>query len=203
MENPNCLRRGASWLSKLKSSALQLLPFISNTPDDESTEVDLEASSQSSTLQRSLDPNELICECEAGQQQLSNPIAQAFREVELGKAFLTMIMPIATVLLAVPNRESSPLLLQSTLCLISAALVLLFYGNSLRNMFPKTANALEQLGTTCINASFFTTVGSYLAPPLVWFPIGCFILCVILSIFSCIRLEKKKCPYCNRVLKRY
>ncbi|PSR88211.1 hypothetical protein CEY00_Acc31239 [Actinidia chinensis var. chinensis] len=226
--NPRFLRRVASGLSKLKNSAVQLMPFISNTPADESP--DLEAygasthhfikdsqtnsttsssnttelnsfSSQSSNPTRSPDPNEPICECQDDQKKLSNPIAQAFREVELGKVFLAMVMPISTIILAVPNRKSSPMLVSSTLCLISAAMVCLFYGNSLRNVSPKIANALEQLGTACIYASFFMAVGSHLPPPFAWFPLVCFIACVTLSVLSCLGLKKKKCHFCNKVLK--
>ncbi|KAL7001333.1 hypothetical protein U1Q18_002483, partial [Sarracenia purpurea var. burkii] len=78
---------------------------------------------------------------------LSNPVAQAFREVELSKAFLPFIMPIATILLTFNKKDLHELLLPSVLCLICAALVALFYGNSFRNMLPKIANAFEQFGT--------------------------------------------------------
>ena len=143
-ENPSLLRRVASRLSKLKNSALQLMPFISNTPADESPEVDLEAYGASTNhLHIS---NKLVCECQDDQKKLSNPIAQAFWEVELGKAFLSMVMPIATFILAVPKMKSSPTLISLTLCLIAAAVVFLYYGISLCNVSPKIANLLEQLG---------------------------------------------------------
>ncbi|GFS40282.1 hypothetical protein Acr_00g0067570 [Actinidia rufa] len=147
--------------------------------------------SQSSTPSRSPNQHQPSCECQ-GQQKLSNPIAQAFREVELAKAFLTMVMPTATILLAVPNRESSPQLVPSTLCLISAAMVFLFYGNSLRIICPKIANAFEQLGTACVYASFFMAIGSHLPSNLAWFPLVCFIACVILSAVTCLPLVKRK-----------
>ncbi|KAL6961691.1 hypothetical protein U1Q18_049707, partial [Sarracenia purpurea var. burkii] len=78
---------------------------------------------------------------------LRNPVAQASREVELGKAFLTFIMPISTILLTIAKKNLNELLFPSILCLISAALVSLFYGNSVRNIFPRIANAFEQFGT--------------------------------------------------------
>ncbi|GFZ08582.1 kinase family with leucine-rich repeat domain-containing protein [Actinidia rufa] len=126
--------------------------------------------------------------CEADQQQLPNPLAQAFQEGDLGKAFLTMTVSIA--ILALPNRESSPLLQKSSLCLISIAIALLICGYSLRRVFSKTSNALEQLGTLSIIASFFTAIGSYLDYPYVMVPLVSFIACVIMSILSCIPLKK-------------
>ncbi|GFY97733.1 hypothetical protein Acr_12g0002740 [Actinidia rufa] len=115
-----------------------------------------------------------------------------------------MVMPIATIILVVPNMKSSPTLMSLTLCLIAAAaVVFLYYGNSLRNVSPKTANALEQLGTACIYASFFMAVGSHLPPQFAWFPLVCFIACVTLSVVSCLRLKMKKCPFCNKFLKHY
>ncbi|XP_057478098.1 receptor-like protein kinase 5 [Actinidia eriantha] len=126
--------------------------------------------------------------CEADQQQLPNPLAQAFQEGELGKAFLTMTVSIA--ILALPNRESSPLLQKSSLCLISVAIALLICGYSIRRVFSKISNALEQLGTLSIIASFFMAIGSYLDYPYVMVPLVSFIACVIMSILSCIPLKK-------------
>ncbi|PSS06191.1 Receptor-like protein kinase [Actinidia chinensis var. chinensis] len=126
--------------------------------------------------------------CEADQQQLPNPLAQAFQEGDLGKAFLTMTVSVA--ILALPNRESSPLLQKLSLCLISVAIALLICGYSLRKVFSKTSNALEQLGTLSIIASFFTAIGSYLDYPYVMVPLVSFIACVIMSILSCIPLKK-------------
>lgn len=122
---------------------------------------------------------------------LSNPIANTFRELELGKSFLTFIMPIAAILLALPNKEPYPFLMPLTLCLICAALVFLFYGNSLRNMYPKAVNVCEQCGTACICGAFFLAVGFHLPSTLIWFPFVCFIACVSLSVFSCLPFKRK------------
>ncbi|GFY97734.1 hypothetical protein Acr_12g0002750 [Actinidia rufa] len=173
-----------------------------DSPTNSPTSSSITHLSRSSTPLQSPDQHEPSCECH-GQQKLSNPIAQAFRDVELGKVFLTMVMPISTILLAVPNRESFPQLLPwtLTLCLISAAMVFLFYGNSLRIIYPQIANAFEQLGTACMYASFFMAICSHLPPTLAWFPLVCFIACIILSAVSCLPFEKKKCWYCSKVLK--
>ncbi|KAL7001345.1 hypothetical protein U1Q18_002495 [Sarracenia purpurea var. burkii] len=117
---------------------------------------------------------------------LANRVAQAFREMELGKAFLTFIMPIATILLTISKTDLNELLFPSILCLISAALVSLFYGNSVRNIYPRIANAFEQFGAACICASFFMAVGTHLPPFLTWVPYSCFTACVLLSVYSCL-----------------
>ncbi|KAI7995211.1 hypothetical protein LOK49_LG11G00796 [Camellia lanceoleosa] len=97
------------------------------------------------------------CQCQC-QSHLSNPVAQAFKELEIGKAFLSFILPAATFLLAVHNKDTSPGLFNPTLCLLCIALVSLFYGIAFRNVFPEIGNALEQFGTACIYASFFMVV---------------------------------------------
>ncbi|GFS32149.1 hypothetical protein Acr_00g0021050 [Actinidia rufa] len=75
-ENPSFLRRVASGLLKLKNSALQLMPFISNTPADESPEVDLEAYGASTNhLHIS---NKPICECQDGQKKVIKPYRSSF-----------------------------------------------------------------------------------------------------------------------------
>ncbi|CAL5354879.1 unnamed protein product [Camellia sinensis] len=130
------------------------------------------------------------CQCQC-QSHLSNPVAQAFKELEIGKAFLSFILPAATFLLAVHNKDTSPGLFNSTLCLLCIALVSLFYGIAFRNVFPEIGNALEQFGTACIYASFFMVVGSNLPKALVVFPLISLILCFLLSVYSCLPFKKK------------
>ncbi|KAL7163639.1 hypothetical protein ACSBR2_039704 [Camellia fascicularis] len=130
------------------------------------------------------------CQCQC-QSHSSNPVAQAFKELELGKAFLSFILPAATFLLAVHNKDTSPGLLHSTLCLLCFALVSLFYGIAFRNVFPEIGNALEQFGTACIYASFFMVVGSNLPKALVAFPLISLILCFLLSVYSCLPFKQK------------
>ncbi|GMP83018.1 hypothetical protein CsSME_00037098 [Camellia sinensis var. sinensis] len=98
------------------------------------------------------------------QTHLSNPIAKAFRELEMGKSFLTFILPTATMILALHGKDSSPGVLYSILCLLCAALVALLYGISLRDLFPGIANSFEQLGIAFIYTSFFVVLRT-LNPP--------------------------------------
>ncbi|GMP82995.1 hypothetical protein CsSME_00037082 [Camellia sinensis var. sinensis] len=122
---------------------------------------------------------------------LSNPIAKAFRELEMGKSFLTFILPTATIILALHGKNPSPGVLYSILCLLCAALVALLYGISLRNLFPGIANAFEQLGITCIYTSFFIVVASHLPLAFFWIPFICFMASMPLTIYSCLPVKKK------------
>ncbi|GMP83019.1 hypothetical protein CsSME_00037098 [Camellia sinensis var. sinensis] len=125
------------------------------------------------------------------QTHLSNPIAKAFRELEMGKSFLTFILPTATMILALHGKDSSPGVLYSILCLLCAALVALLYGISLRDLFPGIANSFEQLGIAFIYTSFFVVVSSHLPSAVFWIPLICFMASMPLSICSCLPVKKK------------
>ena len=125
------------------------------------------------------------------QTHLSNPIAKAFRELEMGKSFLIFILPTATMILARPDKDSSPGVLHSILSLLCASLVALLYGISLRDLFPQIANAFEQLGIACIYTSFFIVAASHLPSALFWIPLICFMSSMTLSISSCLPVNKK------------
>ncbi|KAL7171368.1 hypothetical protein ACSBR2_036090 [Camellia fascicularis] len=92
------------------------------------------------------------------QTHLSNPIAKAFRELEMGKSFLTFILPTASMILALHGKDSCPGVLYSILCLLCVSLVALLYGISLRDLFPEIANAFEQLGIAYHFALFLVSV---------------------------------------------
>ncbi|XP_028081112.1 uncharacterized protein LOC114282608 [Camellia sinensis] len=81
------------------------------------------------------------------QTRLSNPIAKAFHELEMGKLFLTFILPTTTMILALHGKDSSSGVLHSILCLLCTSLVALLYGISFRDLFPGIANTFEPLGT--------------------------------------------------------
>ncbi|KAI7998107.1 hypothetical protein LOK49_LG10G00527 [Camellia lanceoleosa] len=144
-------------LSAMKSTGLWVVSYFTNNPSNRKeahsgSKVDVEApasSSSSSTPSHpisspSRQPN--IQSESQTQTHLSNPIAKAFRELEMGKSFLTFILPTTTMILALHGKDSSPRVLHSMLCLLCASLVALLYGISLRDLFPGIANASEQLG---------------------------------------------------------
>ncbi|KAL7001341.1 hypothetical protein U1Q18_002491 [Sarracenia purpurea var. burkii] len=186
VQNPSCFRRLASGLSRIYSYARSgvshthsqfsnLFSFVRSRSSEPPVLPVFQPNPNSNTDQR----NEIY---------LANRVAQAFREMELGKAFFTFIVPIATILLTTAKTDLNGLLFHSILCLISAALVSLFYGNSVRNIYPRIANAFEQFGAACICASFFMAVGTHLPPFLTWVPYSCFTACVLLSVYSCLPL---------------
>ncbi|KAL7171370.1 hypothetical protein ACSBR2_036092 [Camellia fascicularis] len=125
------------------------------------------------------------------QTHLSNPIAKAFRELEMGKSFLNFILPAATMILALHGKDSSPGVVHLILCLLCVSLVALLYGISLRDLFPEIANAFEQLGIACISTSFFIVVASHLPSAICWIPLICFMASMLLSICSCLPVKKK------------
>ncbi|KAI7980525.1 hypothetical protein LOK49_Contig138G00013 [Camellia lanceoleosa] len=156
-------------LSAMKSTGLWVVSYFTNNPSNRKeahsgSKVDVEApasSSSSSTPSHpisspSRQPN--IQSESQTQTHLSNPIAKAFRELEMGKSFLTFILPTTTMILALHGKDSSPGVLHSMLCLLCASLVALLYGISLRDLFPGIANASEQLGI------------AWSRDPLPWFP---------------------------------
>ncbi|KAI7980529.1 hypothetical protein LOK49_Contig138G00008 [Camellia lanceoleosa] len=152
------------------------------------------SSSSTSSLPISSAPQQPKFQSESKSQTQTdflNPIAKAFRELEMGKSFLTFILPTATMILALHGKDSSPGVLYSILCLLSFSLVALLYGMSLRDLFPPIANASEQLGIACIYASFFIVVASHLPRRLFWIPLICFMASVQLSICSCLPVKKK------------
>ncbi|KAI7998105.1 hypothetical protein LOK49_LG10G00525 [Camellia lanceoleosa] len=135
-------------LSAMKSTGLWVLSYFTNNPSNRKeahsgSKVDVEAppsSSSSSTPSHpisspSRQPN--IQSESQTQTHLSNPIAKAFRELEMGKSFLTFILPTTTMILALHGKDSSPGVLHSMLCLLCASLVALLYGISLRDLRSK------------------------------------------------------------------
>ncbi|KAI7998455.1 hypothetical protein LOK49_LG10G00515 [Camellia lanceoleosa] len=117
---------------------------------------------------------------------LPNSIAQPFRDLEMAKSFITFIWPMAAMLLGLHGKQVSPLVLDLILCLLSASLVALLFGISLRVADPWKANVIDQVGIALINTSFFILVASNLPSSAVWFPLICCILCVGLSIRCCL-----------------
>ncbi|KAA8529258.1 hypothetical protein F0562_033943 [Nyssa sinensis] len=97
-----------------------------------------------------------------------NPIAQLFRDQDLGKTALTFVVPITTGILSVytkispPSKGSPPLPLPLTLLSLCLGLCALWNGILLRCKFPNAANAVEQLGAGSIFFAFYSVVSESL-----------------------------------------
>ncbi|THG10426.1 hypothetical protein TEA_025197 [Camellia sinensis var. sinensis] len=177
----------ASWLqSAIKSCRLGFLSFFKV----ESVDVEAVESSRNDPLPSSLPTISTTSSQTQIRTYLPNSMAQAFRDLEIGKSFLTFIWPMASILLAVNGKHVSPPVLVLILCLLSAAFVALLFGISLRVEYPWKANVLEQVGIAFIYMSFFILVASNLPSSAVWFPLICCVLCVGLSIRCCLPVTK-------------
>ncbi|KAA8529254.1 hypothetical protein F0562_033947 [Nyssa sinensis] len=96
------------------------------------------------------------------QPQMLNPIAQLFRDQDLGKTAMTFVVPITTGILSVytkispPTKGSPPLQSPLTLLSLCVGLCALWNGILLRSKFHNAANAVEQLGAVSIFFAFYS-----------------------------------------------
>ena len=119
----------------------------------------------------------------------SHPIAQVFREEQLGRNVFLLAMPTATGFMLFYNPTGTvPLpghLAVGALCVGSTAV---WTGILMRKVWPRASGALELLGAALMLVPVFGFLGSRLPEGYLWLPALCLVVCLVplgVALWSC------------------